>query len=117
MRSQATHAILKIPYIFEELEWYAAPDERVVGALVRDFEDQDFGWVILARDERLRYRAIDVNSTLPDLEAARKQLFERIAGQSRQSDKSFIRATAQGGRMTSSRPLRLSKSFTHSSGS
>ena len=86
----------KIPLIFEELEWYSAPDERVLGTLVRDYEDQDFGWVILARDERLRYRAIDVNSTLPDLETAREQLFERITAQSRESDESYHQSDSPG---------------------
>jgi large subunit ribosomal protein L30 len=37
--------------IVEDIEWYATPDERLIGILVRDRIDRDFGWVILGRDE------------------------------------------------------------------
>ncbi len=32
----------------EEIEWYATCDERLIGLLVRDRIDHDFGWIILA---------------------------------------------------------------------
>jgi ribosomal protein L30 len=48
----------------EEMEWHATGDERLLGMLVHDRIDNDFGWIILGRDERLRFRAIDVNSSL-----------------------------------------------------
>jgi hypothetical protein len=44
----------------EEAEWYATGDERVVAMVVRDLADDDWDWIILGRDERLRFRAIDV---------------------------------------------------------
>jgi len=44
--------------MFEELECHSTNDERVIGALVQDREDEDYGWIVLGRDERLRFRAI-----------------------------------------------------------
>jgi ribosomal protein L30 len=49
----------------EELEWFATRDERLLGIVLRDRVDDDFRWAILARDERLRFRAIDNNVSLP----------------------------------------------------
>src|SRR5688572_3504408 len=65
----------------EEIEWYTTHDERLIGMLVRDRFDDDYGWIILGRDERLRFRAIEVNSSLPTPAAARKQLFKHMARQ------------------------------------
>ena len=64
---------LEIVLCIEEIEWFATLDERLVGMLARDRIDSDFSWVILGRDERLRFRAIDLNSSLPSTDAARQQ--------------------------------------------
>jgi hypothetical protein len=79
----------KIVLFVEEIEWYATPDERLIGMLERDRIDHDFGWVILGRDERLRFRAIDVNASLASLEAARQQLFERMEKQYGKPDEDY----------------------------
>jgi ribosomal protein L30 len=82
--------------LFEELEWFATPGERVVGTLVRDYTDNDFGWVILGRDEHLRFRAIDVNHSLLTSDAARDQLLARMVAQNAGSDKSYYQGDAKG---------------------
>lgn len=41
--------------------------------------DHDFGWVALGRDEQLRFRAVAVNASLPNADAARDQLLERLS--------------------------------------
>ncbi len=43
----------------EELEWYEAAGERMLGFVLRDRSDGDFTGMVLAPDERLRYRWID----------------------------------------------------------
>ncbi len=80
----------------EEIEWYATCDERLIGLLVRDRIDHDFGWIILGRDERLRFRAIDVNGSLPSPEAARQQLFERIKEQYERPDEDYHQGDSPG---------------------
>lgn len=86
----------KIVLYVEEIEWYATPDERLIGMLERDRIDHDFGWVIFGRDERLRFRAIDVNASLPSPEAARQQLFEKMKEQCGKPDEAYHQGDAPG---------------------
>jgi hypothetical protein len=86
----------KIVLYIEEIEWYATPDERLIGMLERDRIDHDFGWVIVGRDERLRFRAIDVNASLPSPEAARQQLFERMKEEYEKPDEAYHQGDAPG---------------------
>src|SRR5260221_519712 len=61
----------KIVLIIDELEWYATADERIIGMLTFDKIDHDFGWVIFGKDERHRFRAINVNVSFPTRDASR----------------------------------------------
>jgi hypothetical protein len=54
-----------IVLIIIELEGYATEDERLLGIVTFDRIDHDYGWVVFGRDERLRFRAINVNASLP----------------------------------------------------
>lgn len=87
------------PYIVllvEELTWMATDDERVVALLTRDREDEDFGWVAMGRDERLRYRAVEVQASLPtrqDAEASLRQALDRLAAA---PDAEFYQGDADG---------------------
>lgn len=80
----------------EETEWYATRDERVVGMVVRDLADDDWGWIILGRDERLRFRAINVMSSLPSIERARCDLMERMEFHGGEPDEAFYQGDALG---------------------
>jgi ribosomal protein L30 len=80
----------------EELQWFATPGERVIGILVRDYADNDFGWIILGRDEHHRFRAIDVNHSFPTSETAREQLFTRMTAQNAASDESYFQRDVTG---------------------
>jgi hypothetical protein len=65
-RFEALAGYIRRPEIvicIEDIEWFATRDERLVGMLARDRIHSDFSWVILGRDERLRFRAIDLNSS------------------------------------------------------
>lgn len=64
------------PGLHQELAWFATVDDRILGVLVRDVIDQDFGWVALAQDHVIdRYRAIDlVTSWSSSAEAALEEL-------------------------------------------
>ena len=81
---------------FEELEWYATADERVVGMLTRDRIDNDFGWIVLGRDERLRFRAIDVDSSFGTPDEARDNLFARLKHHYALPDEEFHQGDSAG---------------------
>ncbi|MET4252974.1 ribosomal protein L30 [Bradyrhizobium sp. LA6.4] len=80
----------------EEVEWYATAEERVLGMVVRDLNDDDWGWIILGLDERLRFRAIDVMSSLPSIERARSNLMERMEFHNGEPDGAFYQGDAPG---------------------
>jgi ribosomal protein L30 len=83
----------------EEAEWYATGDNRVLGMVVRDLNDDDWGWIILGRDERLRFRAIDVMSSLPSIERARSDLMARMEFHNGEPDETFFQGDAPGAAM------------------
>ncbi len=79
-----------------EIEWHRTPNERVIGTLTRDLIDDDFGYVVLGRDKRLRYRAIDVNTSHPTEDSARKELFDRMLHHNAKDDASFHQGDEEG---------------------
>jgi len=84
----------EIVLCIEEIEWFATSDERLTGMLARDRIDSDFSWVILGRDERRRFRAIDLNSSLPTRDVARRQLFEKMKEQYEKPDEAYHQGDA-----------------------
>ncbi|GAA3693606.1 hypothetical protein GCM10022268_00650 [Sphingomonas cynarae] len=60
--------------LVQEAAWFATSDERLLGVVVWDRTDHDFGWVVLGRDRRLRYRAVAQDASLPTFEDAREAL-------------------------------------------
>jgi hypothetical protein len=80
----------------QEIEWYAENNERLLGIVTVDRIDHDFGWVILARDERLRFRAIDVNTSLATRDAARHELFTRLVAHQSEPDEAFYQGDSVG---------------------
>ncbi|MEM5515580.1 hypothetical protein WNY37_01375 [Henriciella sp. AS95] len=80
-RFDALASYARNPYvrlISDELAWYSTPDEKLLGVLLHDKVDFDFTWVVFARDEVFRYRAVDVNASLPTFEAAYNELIDRL---------------------------------------
>ena len=60
-----------------ELEYFSNDVETVIGVLILDKTDRDFGFVTLGRDEKARFRAIEVQATMPRTDA-RHALFRSI---------------------------------------
>lgn len=55
--------------IGEELEFFSSTDESLIGVLIKDLTDRDFGYVLLGRDEKQRFRCIDAKMSLKRTEA------------------------------------------------
>ncbi len=75
--------------IGEEKEWYAARRENVIGVLILDRIDKDWSYVILGRDSRGRFRAIDAQVSFESPEEARTQLLNGLRRLSRTGKKLF----------------------------
>ncbi len=86
----------RIVTIIEELGCLATNDERILGLLTRDRIDDDFGWVALGRDERLRYRAVDVRTGFPTPQEAETSLREVLERLGRAPDEDFHQGDADG---------------------
>lgn len=68
-----------ILFFTQELEYWSDANERVIGLLSLDNTDEDFSITILARDERRKFRAIDIKVSIDNIEVARNKLFDKIS--------------------------------------
>ncbi|HEY1598682.1 MAG TPA: hypothetical protein VGG64_03725 [Pirellulales bacterium] len=65
--------------IAEEQGWYADETGSFLGVVARDKTDDDWTWVVLARDEQFTFRCIDVRASLPTRDQARVEVQVAIA--------------------------------------
>jgi hypothetical protein len=63
----------------EERSHWSDAEERVLGAVIRDTQDDDYGWILLARDKIGRFRCADLETSLDSERIAVERLRERIA--------------------------------------
>jgi hypothetical protein len=61
-----------------EVEYFSAGEEVLIGAVVLDHTDEDYGYVSLGRDEKGRFRCIEMNSSMRRLPEAREALFKSL---------------------------------------
>ena len=73
-------------HIAEEVSWWCAAEERLLGVVVRDRIDDDYGWLILARDTIGRFRCISVDTSLESKFHAEEALRFEIARTVREED-------------------------------
>jgi hypothetical protein len=79
-----------------ELEWYFTKDERVLAVLIQDRIDEDFGGIVLGRDARKRFRAVDVTPFSESIDLARDLLLEHSQNWSLRPDSDFIQDDEKG---------------------
>jgi hypothetical protein len=58
------------PMLHKELSWWSRDDDAIVGVVIEDQVDHDFSWVVLERNKRSLYNAIDCAASLPTEGAA-----------------------------------------------
>ncbi len=77
-------------FVATETEAFSSMDEALIGVVLLDHSDEDFGFVVLGRDERKRFRAIDVAATFArSHQEARLALFEAMRKHSATGQKMF----------------------------
>ena len=64
--------------LFEEVEWFGDDKGIVIGVITLDRSDKDWAVVVLDRDERGRFRAIDNEVSIENLDDARDLLMAKM---------------------------------------
>ncbi len=67
-------------FMAEEMAWWSNADERLLGLVFRDRTDDDYAWMILARDAGGRFRCIDLETSLRSSNYAETGLRIKMAG-------------------------------------
>src|SRR5262249_26452228 len=80
----------------QELEWYCADAERVLGVLIFDRTDRDYGGVVLGRDGRRRFRAISMSGFAESRDVARQFLATEMGDWSKRPDTDFLQGDEKG---------------------
>lgn len=105
----------QVTMLCEEQAWLSSQCGRVLGVLLRDRTDEDFSWVVLARDRLLRFRAIDLGVSLETIETARSELVAKVEHHAESPDESFHQGDETGQPIDFFEPLappeRLHESF------
>lgn len=72
--------------ISEEILWLKNQNETLLGTVLYDKSDDDFVWIMLARDEDGRFRCADLGHSYPSALRAEIELRLKMANMSRSSD-------------------------------
>jgi hypothetical protein len=80
--------------VSRELDWWADHDDQLYGTVFIDTTDQDYGWILLARDKVGRFRCTQLDCSYPSQRLAEAHLRTAIAHKSR--DPNFTGLDEQG---------------------
>ncbi len=80
----------------EELEWYEDGNEKVLGIVVRDVFDDDFGFVVLGRDALKRFRGVDIEHSLSSRKRACTGLRKALAAWAKAKPHDFYQGDEKG---------------------
>lgn len=65
--------------VAEEVEWLGDREQRYIASILRDFADDDWNTVVLARDADATFRPVEILCDFPDRTAARSAALRAIA--------------------------------------
>ena len=74
----------------QELAWFEHRNGRVLGTLIRDRTDNDFGGIIMGRDENGCFRCVEVTKFSDSIEIAANELKARMELWSRRPERDFV---------------------------
>jgi hypothetical protein len=66
-------------FMSNEISYWGDLEERILGLVFQDVVDEDFGWMLLARDRIGRFRCVEVEVDLRSPSYAERGLRQRIA--------------------------------------
>lgn len=91
--------------LVQEAGWFATLGERLLGLIVWDRIDRDYGWIALGRDRRARFRAVAQDASLPNFDAARAALDAAMARLDQEPDEAFFQGDELGDPVDFFRPM------------
>jgi len=65
-------------WVAKEVEWYVDQAENILGIVTFDYADEDWGYVILGRDERGQFRGIDTEISVTTRAEAHQLLLDKM---------------------------------------
>ncbi|MFS8371616.1 hypothetical protein [Acetobacter indonesiensis] len=80
----------------QEAAWFSTLDERLLGLITWDRFDYDYGWIVLGRDQRGRFRAIDQDVSHPTFAEAQERLAAAIENYAALPDESYYQGDEKG---------------------
>ena len=83
-------------FIARELAWYEEGDEKLLGVITLDTNDNDFVATALGRDALSRFRAVSLEINLASQEEATEWLRARLAELVQEPPESFHQGDEQG---------------------
>lgn len=79
-----------------ELEFFEVDNGRIVGMVVQDRTDQDFGGLVIAQDAHKRFRCVRITEFRPTIEEAREALAVEMAAAMQAPPEEFYQGDEQG---------------------
>ncbi|HEV2294109.1 MAG TPA: hypothetical protein VGR35_09635 [Tepidisphaeraceae bacterium] len=73
----------------DERGWFADDAGNIVGVVLFDKTDKDWAWVMLGRDPKGKFRAINTNVSLESQEDAQKDLMAKMAEVEKSGETTF----------------------------
>lgn len=98
-RFDALAGYSRSPYSFlsaKELAWYEEADEKLLGVVCLDLSDRDYVWIVLGRDAKNRFRAVDLEHSIPTQAGAEERLAEALARHAPQPAQDFFQGDEVG---------------------
>lgn len=72
-----------------EIAWYETNEGRILGVLIFDIHDNDFSYVVLARDSDKIFRAVNLRTSMETKIEAIEKLHKKMVEISKDTDESF----------------------------
>ena len=83
-------------YMAEEVSWFEHSEERVIGIIIRDREDSEFGGVVLARDRNDRFCSVLITQFYPSQRRAEAFLHREMEKLSMAPDEEYFQGDEEG---------------------
>lgn len=68
-----------IEALIQEKEWFRDDASNILGAVLFDKTDKDWSFVIMGRDEKGKFRAIELDASIRTQDDARKKLMAKMS--------------------------------------